>query len=232
MIEPSIAARADYADAILVARRAKNWLFLLLLVVLIGQIALFFVARRTDLIQTGTITIATTQTTSATQPSVTISRVPDVLKYLVALMGFAGLAGSLLLSLILVLLVKILLTARTLGVARVTSAFIWSALLVILLFPWQAILAGPTISSSPDVIANDFKLPGVLYTWTELSHPTLGAGFSGLSTEYMVLRWARFVGFPILATIILLSIQIKSGTGIKAALGEDTPAASDLTGTR
>ncbi|CAN5365083.1 hypothetical protein BH10PLA1_BH10PLA1_08830 [soil metagenome] len=216
MLEPSIAAKADYADAILVARRAKNWLFLLLLIVLVGEIALFFVANKTNFIESGSFAPG-----AATQPAT--SRVPAVLQYLVALAGFAGVAGSILLSVVLILLVKIMLTARTLGVGRVTSAFIWSTLLIILLFPWQAILAGPTISSSPDPMANDFKIPGVIYTWSELMHPTLGAKFTNtdLRTELKVLRWARFVGFPVLATMILLSIQVKSSMGIKAAIGDD-----------
>ena len=54
-------ALADYADAILAGRRAKNWLFLVLLVVLLGQLALFFVARYT--------TLLTTATAATTQPS-------------------------------------------------------------------------------------------------------------------------------------------------------------------
>jgi len=219
MLEPSIAAKADYADAILVARRAKNWLFLLLLIVLVGEIVLFFVANKTTFIETGSLAPAAT-----TQP-LTNGRTPAVLQYLVALFGFAGVAGSLLLSIVLILLVKIMLTARTLGVGRVTSAFIWSTLLIILLFPWQAILAGPTISASPDAMANDFKIPGVIYTWSELMHPTLGAKFTqtDLRTELKVLRWARFVGFPVLATMILLSVQVKSSMGIKAAIGGDEP---------
>jgi len=217
MSEPTIAAKADYADAILVARRAKNWLFLLLLVVLVGEIALFFTARKTAALLGSSGSISTTQPMSP--------KIVDVLKYLVALFGFAGLAGSLVLSAVTLLLVKVMLTGRTLGVAKVTSAFIWSLLLVVLLFPWQAMLNNPTLSSSPDAMAVDFKLPGVIYTWTELTHPTLGAKFDSSSINALVvLRWARFVGFPVLATMILLSIQVKSSMGIKAALGEDQPA--------
>ena len=223
MLEPSIAAKADYADAILVARRAKNWLFLILLVVLVGEIALFIVARTTSAL--GNVAAASIATT---QPAT--SRLGDVLQYLVALAGFAGIAASLVLSGVLVLLVKIMLTGRTLGVAKVTSAFIWSLVLIVLLFPWQAILNGPTISSTPNPQALDFKLPGVIYTWTELTHPTLGAKFDSSRMEITVLRWARFIGFPAVAAIMLMSIQIKSSMGIKAALGEDpsVPAASNI----
>jgi hypothetical protein len=34
------------------------------------------------------------------------------------------------------------------------------------------------------------------------------------------LRWARFVGFPVLAIIVLLIVQAKSSRGLRAALGE------------
>src|SRR5205823_5468557 len=45
MTRTALAIAADYADAMMVARRAKNWLFLVLLLVLLIQLALFFVAR-------------------------------------------------------------------------------------------------------------------------------------------------------------------------------------------
>ena len=215
MSEPTIAAKADYADAILVARRAKNWLFLLLLVVLLGQIALFFVARNTNALDS-IYSPATTQPTGG--------RTLDALKYLIALCGFAGLGASLVLSAVMMLLVKIMLTGRTLGVARVTSAFVWSIVLLVLLFPWQAILANPTVTAQPDAMAKDFKLPGVLYTWAEFSNPVSGAKFNSDRVDENILRWARFVGFPVVATMILLSIQVKSSKGIKAALGEDLSA--------
>jgi hypothetical protein len=217
-------ALADYADAILVARRAKNWLFLILLVVLIGELALFFVAHFTQILET---------TAATTQPAVARGR--EVLKYLVAIAGFAGLFASLLLSVVLILLVKIMLTVRTLGVGRITSAFIWSAVLAVMLFPWQAILAGPTISTGADPMAADFKIPGVIYTWTEFNHADLGARFgkspaSTLTMEKKVLRWARFVGFPAVAIIILLSVQVKSGKGVRSALGEDQPPVDETMG--
>jgi hypothetical protein len=36
----------------------------------------------------------------------------------------------------------------------------------------------------------------------------------------MLLFWARFVGFPVLAVIILLAVQTKSSRGLKQAMGE------------
>ncbi len=218
-------ALADYADAILSGRRAKNWLFLLLLIVLLGELALFFVARNTDFLA------ATTAAT--TRPASPLGR--ETIKYFIALCGFGGMITSVLLSIVLLALTLIMLTVRTLGVGKLTSAFIWSALLAVLMFPWQAILAGPTISTGVDPIAADIKIPGVVYTWSEFNHSTLGARFGmtkgeSLSTEATVLRWARFVGCPVVALMILLAIQVKSGKGVRAALGEDQPAIDPAAG--
>ena len=41
----TLAVAADYADALITARRAKNWLFILLLLILLAQIAVLFLLR-------------------------------------------------------------------------------------------------------------------------------------------------------------------------------------------
>ena len=59
---------------------------------------------------------------------------------------------------VILLIAKIMLVGRLIGVAQVTSAFIWCVFLVVLLFPWQAFLQSTDFTG-------DFKIPGVLYTW-------------------------------------------------------------------
>ena len=49
----------------------------------------------------------------------------------------------------------------------------------------------------------------------------------------VILRYARFVGYPLFALIILFMAQAKSGRGVKYALGEaevhvEVPTESDL----
>ena len=86
------------------------------------------------------------------------------------------------LAIVILLIAKIMLVGRLIGVAQVTSAFIWCVFLVVLLFPWQAFLQNTDFTG-------DFKIPGVLYTWNELTHPTLGgltdrdAVFTGMYGE-------------------------------------------------
>ena len=200
----SIATAADYADAIMTARRAKNTLFLLLLLILLAQMTLFFLGRH------DVINVTDVEPAATTQPTATESMMPDLrwqslLEYLVGLTAFLGIALTIVLAIVLLLIVKIMLVGRLIGVSRLTSAFIWTVLLAVLLFPWQAFWPN-----------YDFKIPGALYTWDELRNrvsdqPTRDAA---------VLFWARFVAFPVLALIILLVIQVKSRRGLQQALGE------------
>ena len=220
MSSSSIATAADYADAMMIARRAKNWLFLILLLMLLVQISLFFVTRMTDyVIADGPPSAATAATQpAATQPSISPAKrelLVNSLRYVTALTNFLGVALILVMLSVLLLITKIMLVGRLIGVAQVTSAFVWCVFLAVLLFPWQAFLQNENFSG-------DFKIPGVLYTWGELVHPTLGAKFdtSQLKLDQNVLRWARFVGFPALSVVLLLMVQAKSSRGLRAALGE------------
>ena len=215
MADP-IATAADYADAIMTARRAKNTLFLLLLLILIGQMALFFLGRQnvvklSDSPAPAVSVEAKTQPTTA--PVVPSARALSILEYVVGLTAYLGVALTIVLAVVLLLIVKIMLVGRLIGVARLTSAFIWTVVLFALLFPWQAFWAD-----------YDFKVPGALYTWNELVHRVN----SSPRSDAVVLFWARFVAFPALALIILLSIQVKSRRGLQQALGEanyDSPSA-------
>ena len=225
----NIATAADYADAMMIARRAKNTLFLLLLLMLILQIATFFVARTTNHVLSAATADtsladrvapatapATTQGSIAaamSDPATGASMTSQVLRYVTALIDFLGILLVVVLAMVILLIAKIMLVGRLIGVAQVTSAFIWCVFLVVLLFPWQAFLQNTDFTG-------DFKIPGVLYTWSELTHPTLGAKFQGASVYETGLRWARFVGFPVVAIILLLVVQAKSSRGLRAALGE------------
>ena len=208
----SIATAADYADAIMTARRAKNTLFLLLLLILLAQIALFFLGRNDVVnIQDDGIAASVEVSSAATQPTSEPAatarfRTRDVLEYLVGVTAFLGIALTVVLGVVLLLIVKIMLVGRLIGVSRLTSAFIWTVVLATLLFPWQAFW--------PDY---DFKIPGALYTWNELEARVKE---TTARNDRTVLFWARFVAFPVLALIILLAIQIKSRRGLQQALGE------------
>jgi hypothetical protein len=162
-------------------------------------------------------------------------------KYLVHVTDFLGIALAMVLTMVLALIVGIMLVGRLIGVARVMSAFIWSLVLVALLFPWQSLLSNPALHPdvAPTPTANvtpadklppdqDFKIPGVLYTWGELIHPRVGANFAVNDTRQAILHWSRYLVFPLIALIILLSIQVRSSRGLRMALGEAEAAADSL----
>ena len=204
MTDRSLATSADYADALLVARRAKNLLFLLILLMLLGQIALFFTARYTSLIA---VDAATTKPASR-----------ELLHYVSGIVLFLGTILPILLSMVLLLIVHIMLVGRLIGVARVTGAFLACLLLVLLMFPWQIFFG---MTSSP----TDFRVPGVLFTWHDL---VSNAKFHG-DMNVNVVKWARFFVMPVVAAVLLLMVQIKSNRGLRQALGEDAPEITTTT---
>jgi hypothetical protein len=230
--DPATATAADYADALMTARRAKNLLVLVILLMLLGQLALFFTAKYSHYIHVdqnavapapgtslsvtnGGVTVTLPDLTATTQPSE--SKVNNLLQYAVALTGFLGITFSVVLALVVLLLAIIMLVGRLIGVARVTSAFIWSIVLIVLLFPWQAFLADAHFVS-------DLKIPGVLYTWAELVRfAKVGVEGNTATTEQLILHWGRFVAFPVITVIITLMIQVKTNRGLKEALGEIEP---------
>jgi hypothetical protein len=228
MHDPGIATAADYADAMMSARRAKNVLVLLLVLVLLGQLAVFFLVRY-NVMSIAAPATTTDVAAATTQPA----RVnwTDVWHYITGACLFAGVALPIVLSFVLLLIVNIMLVGRLIGVARLTSAYIWCLVLLVLLFPWQAFLnqVGLTPAQAP------WKWPGALYTWYEFTNTTQGAKFpSNPIDTYSILKWWRYVGMPLVSLIILLAIQVKSNRGMRQALGEDEPlpgssAATDTT---
>jgi hypothetical protein len=250
---------ADYADALMTARRAKNWLFILLLLVLLTQIALFFLLKfnvirlsdemAVEITPTSAPAAATQPSDTATQPTADLptggraaapapearkgGRVEDILRYVIPVTDFLGIALVVILAVVLLLIVTIMLVGRLIGVSHVTSAFIWCVVLTVLLFPWQSFLIGERSNAraaaggyGTSAFATDtgfqpqptFKIPGVLYTWEELRYDV--RHFPDNVGAQAVLKWARYAAFPIAALLLLLMVQAKSSRGLKFALGE------------
>jgi hypothetical protein len=213
-----VATAADYADAMMSARRAKNVLFLLLLLIIICQVAVFFVLRRNAAVWE----LATgTGTATATHSQILELR---VMECFTSIADFAGIALVIVLSFVLLLLVKIMLVGRLIGVSKVTSAYLWCLLLIVLLFPWQSLLLSPVNApaSSVESVDTKFRVPGILYTWGEVTNSVHGARFECPTGKWTasVLHWARYVGFPAVGFILLLVVQANSSRGMSLALGE------------
>jgi hypothetical protein len=209
------AIAADYADALLVLRRSKGMVELILFLLLIGQIVLFSVVRFTPVLSdsvsgSGAVDVVVVPQDSygtATRPSTS-----DLLTYATAMTLGLGLIMGLLLPAVLLLIHHVMLVGRLVGVGRVSGALVWSIVLLLVLVPWQTMLI------TAELERPDFVPPGVLYTWGEIrSHARFESGL----TEQSVLRWARFVGAPVAAIVVLLIVRVKSGRGLKLALGEE-----------
>ena len=134
----TIAVAADYADAMMTARRAKNWLFILLLVMLVTQLTIFFLLRFKviRLGDQGTVSVptavdVTTQPESTTQPGDADTQpalaadvetksksflVDDVLRYVIPVTDFLGVTLAVVLGIVLLLIVTIMLVGRLIGV--------------------------------------------------------------------------------------------------------------------
>jgi hypothetical protein len=213
MNQTSIAAAADYADSLLVARRTKTVLFLLLLFALVAQLTLFFVVRygHPQLLEA-----AASRRDQYTK---------DALQYVIGLLDFAGLILPAMLVVCLLIILLVQLVGRLLGTAGMTSALLSSVLLALLLFPWQAVLNNPAITDDPVANSIGMKIPGVLYTWAEFSHSDAPATFKVVyewgNWWLILLRWSRYVGFPVIAVLLLLWIQFKSDRSLRQSLGEE-----------
>jgi hypothetical protein len=169
----------DYTAALAVALRAKTGLIALLLLILLGELSMFFLYRYAPGWKPQSV---------------------DLLQYCVGVAEFIGVVLGVLLMVDLLLAINIALAGRLGGAPGLVRALIWSAALLLLLFPWQAFLANATFTSDA------FKIPGVLYTWNEL---TVRARWDAehMSFWEVFLLWARFVAFPLFAVIVLTGVH-------------------------
>jgi hypothetical protein len=239
-----LAVSADYADALLAARRAKNWLFLLLLLGLLAQLTIFFLAKFDKVVRIGpggeataTMTMpdvdveskpattapASTDTSAPPREKTSVTVRGGVFPWIINSITYLGTIFSIALVLIVLLIVLIMLVGRLIGVSHTTSAFIWAVVLALLLFPWQLFYDRDTApeamrkAAAGEIRLDDYRWPGAFYTWSELKQ---GARFPAGFNNIAVLRYARFAGFPLITLIILFMVQAKSGRGVKYALGE------------
>lgn len=203
-----IETAADYADALLIARRAKRYLCLLLAALILAQLTIFLVARYTTLLPADA---ADAPTKSAM-----------MLHYLVGVCGFVALVGVVVLLGVLLLVLAIMLIGRLVGVSQLTGAVLWCLVLGALLFPWQAFLAGGQMATA------EFRIPGILYTWGELTRDVRFGLDQPLPWTVSLLKWSRYIVFPALALFLTLLVHLKSRRGLRQALGESAAGGREV----
>ena len=125
--------------------------------------------------------------------------VDQILYWAMPATRFFAFVSAALLWLALLLAVKISLIDRLGGAGYFTSANFWSLVLLGLVVPWQQVLGG-------------FAM-GALYNYQELLRGTaaIEADWSGASpnTQELVLYYARFAGYPVLALLLWIVVQAK-----------------------
>jgi len=242
MTRATLAVAADYADALLVARRSKNCLFLLLLLMLLLQIAVFclyhfdafHVVSKANPTTTPGIAVSITpaavtpegQPASAHGVEITLG----LFRWVLNLTTFLGMTLVIVLAVVLLLTSIIMLVGRLIGVSHLTSAFVWCVFLAVVLFPWQSLLnsnsgtyeGAPSLAAPGEAYTSparpDQRLPGILTTWTEVERTSR---FEDKPvTAEVVLHWMRFVGWPVVAIVLLMIVQGKGTRGLRFALGE------------
>lgn len=216
-----VAIAADYADALLVFRRAKRTLLLLLILMLLAQIAIFAAAHFMPGVLHGSSSSAAAMPTTSLgdlaaavqHPSSVSANWPHILHYATALTLWLSMILGMLLLLTLFATIHVMLVGRLIGVSYVARAFTLAAFVMLLLVPWQSLLVTTDMGKADPVV------PGVLYTWREISERVPLASTAPMPDQ--VLYWARFAVFPLVALILLLLVQVRSGRGLKLALGEE-----------
>jgi hypothetical protein len=213
-IDPAIATAADYADALIVARRAKKLVILVMILLLLGQVAIFSVAKFADVPLNPPVTWNTGPTTSPTTMQAAILAGQDrhlALVYLTSITLHLGMLLAFVLPVLLMLTAGVMLVGRLVGLGPTMHALILSLVVLLLMFPWQTLLSIDAASG------RDFVLPGVMYTWRDVVENARHVP-EGLNQQ--VLYWARFYVWPIITMVLLLRIQLRSGRGLRMALGE------------
>lgn len=129
---------------------------------------------------------------------------------------FVIVASMTVLAIILMFATMLAINARESGVAGIISAALWSLLLLAIVIPWQQAL------NSTVACGATFNL-GELMQGTREILPRWGA--RSPETLESILYYVRFVGYPVLAVLIWLVVQIKFARGfgrmMRVALGEE-----------
>ena len=242
---PSTAAIAVYHDALSTARGFRTLCILVLILVLVGQMALFFAARYGgDLIPVHPRSVA--ERTDAGLRQTPADAAADTTLNGVAAEDLGTLAEGVEVqatsdrvevevdqSLVRTLLYMLLYASLWVGL-------VFSILLSLtLVFTTLVMLNGRTVGV--DRVAKAFLysllLLMLVMPWQSiLNHPTFAGGlfhlpgvlytwpelhFRASFPDSDWLGWARFVGWPIVALLLTFLVMGKSGRGIRQALGED-----------
>ncbi len=199
----------EYFDAFKVVRRAKNLLILIILLSILVQLAGVILVEFVGLAEAAAppaneaATSAPATTDSATTAATGLPLRTTVF-WLMPATKFTALVASMLLVLTLMFSAMLSLVGRLGGTAGFIQAFFLSLILMAMLVPWHQMPWQQTL-----------KAPfacGALCNLTQLER---ARRFLQDDTLSQVLHYARFIGYPALALLFLVIVQIAFGKGHK-----------------
>lgn len=229
------AAGEQYLDAFASLRATKNWAWWLLLVSILLSVAAFAMVRWTGLVQDSPSFQAAKQAamgleqaaapedaaaaddlpaTVPAEPPATApapakpvrqpvpanaSRAEDIyqgLDVILPMVKTLALISAILLSVSLFAALMVVCAGRLGGAGQLASALVWSVVLGLVLVPWDAVFGTQFI-------------PGVLVSRQEIVAKSASAVWTAAAWYDVVLYYLRFVGWPVLAVLIWLTVQFK-----------------------
>ncbi len=205
-------------------KAGKKVFMLLVILALVGQLAGFILVQFMgviDPLDTGpTAAAARTTTQPTTQEVVQRSEERaeaaysttfwrEILRWGLPALRFMALVAGLLAILTIMFAVKLSLVGKLGGIAGFMSAFFWSLVLLATITPWQQVLGGQFAS-------------GALYNLGELtrevSQVNKSWGAESVKTLDLMLFYARFIAYPVLALLVWAMVTAKFARGYRESI--------------
>jgi hypothetical protein len=132
------------------------------------------------------------------------------LRWILPAARMMGMISAALLVVVLASSLHVTLSGRMGGAGYLASSFVWSIVLAALFVPWS--MAFPADLGSGVAGARQV-LPGVLFGLDDVVDWTIEIVGGKVTWEDWVLYYARFIGYPVLALLIWLTVQVKFARG-------------------
>ncbi|HAU38913.1 MAG TPA: hypothetical protein DCX07_14510 [Phycisphaerales bacterium] len=131
----------------------------------------------------------------------------NILMWTLPALKFVAFVSALLLMLTVMFAVKVSLTGRLGGVSGLIAAFFWSLILLAMATPWQQIMNVSFASGVTYNLGDLVKHVGrIKASW----------GAKDVILLDRILFYVRFISFPAIAILVMLTLQLRWGRGTKA----------------
>ncbi len=207
----------EYHAALFTVRRAKNYLWWLIVLSLVVQAAAFVSVRYVGVIddapQLSGVAQARNEQATTAPADASDAKTDDnawtwyeVLRWALPMTKFIAMAAGMLLVLTMLTAVQLSLVGRTGGTAGFIGGFFWSLLLLVFLIPWQQV-TGSTLAC------------GALYNLDDLIDWTSRMVWDAKNVTILtkVLYYDRFIGYPVFVLLLSIVVQMKFIRGWRRA---------------